>query len=191
MVQVPSSVRWRSLDDNFSGHLGVDRAEVGILAGLRERVGKLLVRIEDFGLERLFRLTTVCGMSSRLIHVTVVPTGTVTAAGPKTKLSIFTSVVEAVFSCALATKLLCSPTIPPRPTTAITSKLARNTVLLMISLPFLSFENQPSGLSLRSLSGSGQRRVHNGQRMLTAHVVHIRDAQRAAQLLGGHFHRPR
>src|SRR5271156_2258819 len=54
-VQEPSSVFWRSLDDNFSGHLGVDRAEVGIFAGLREGVGKLLIRIEHFGLEHLFR----------------------------------------------------------------------------------------------------------------------------------------
>ena len=38
-------------------------------------------------------LTTVCGMSSRLVHVMVVPTGTVSAAGAKLKLSIFTSVV--------------------------------------------------------------------------------------------------
>jgi hypothetical protein len=39
-----------------------------------------------------------------LIQVTVVPTGTVSAAGPKLKLSIFTSIVGD-FSCALATKL--------------------------------------------------------------------------------------
>src|SRR5215469_3349326 len=39
-------------------------------------------------------LTTVCGISSRLTHVTVVPTAMVTACGPNTKLSILTSVAE-------------------------------------------------------------------------------------------------
>jgi len=34
-------------------------------------------------------LTTVWGISSRLVHVTVVPTGTVSVTGPKLKLSIF------------------------------------------------------------------------------------------------------
>jgi hypothetical protein len=34
-------------------------------------------------------------------------------------------------------KLLCPPTIPPKPITAVTSKLATNTLLLMIFLPFL------------------------------------------------------
>src|SRR6204780_689792 len=47
-------------------------------------------------------LTTVCGISSRFVQVTVVPTGTVSAVGPKLKLSIFTSVVAAPLSCAAA-----------------------------------------------------------------------------------------
>src|SRR5215469_9089870 len=38
-------------------------------------------------------LTTVCGISSRLIHVTVVPAATVKVAGKKLKLSILTSKV--------------------------------------------------------------------------------------------------
>src|SRR5271154_668002 len=53
-------------------------------------------------------LTTVCGISSRFVHVTVVPAGTVSAAGPKLKLSIFTSAVAAAFSCAAT----ASPTRP-------------------------------------------------------------------------------
>src|SRR5436305_7863705 len=36
-------------------------------------------------------LTTVCGMSSRLVQVTVVPADTVSVSGPKLKLSILTS----------------------------------------------------------------------------------------------------
>ena len=40
-------------------------------------------------------LTTVWGMSSRFVQVTVVPTGTVSVSGPKLKLSIFTSAFAA------------------------------------------------------------------------------------------------
>jgi len=36
-------------------------------------------------------LTTVCGISSRFVQVTIAPTGTVTVCGPKLKLSIFIS----------------------------------------------------------------------------------------------------
>src|SRR5713226_10259740 len=48
-------------------------------------------------------LTTVWGISSRLAHVTVVPTDTVNVAGPKLKLSIFISVISG-FCCAFAAK---------------------------------------------------------------------------------------
>jgi hypothetical protein len=41
----------RSLDDNFPGHLRMDRAEVRIFSRFGEREGKLLVRIEHLGLE--------------------------------------------------------------------------------------------------------------------------------------------
>src|SRR5215470_16143176 len=49
-------------------------------------------------------LTTVCGMSSRLVQVTVVPAGMVSSFGEKLKLSIFTSAI-AGFCWALATRL--------------------------------------------------------------------------------------
>src|ERR1700721_1224176 len=49
-VQVPSSACRRSLDDNFSGHLGMDRAKVGIFARLREGVKKFLVGVSPFDL---------------------------------------------------------------------------------------------------------------------------------------------
>jgi len=63
---------------HFSGHLGWTN---------RNRVGSGLVKVnENFSsvsstldLKTLSSLTTVCGMSSRLIHVTVVPTATVNA----------------------------------------------------------------------------------------------------------------
>ena len=40
-------------------------------------------------------LTTVWGMSSRFVHVTVAPTGIATVCGAKLKLSIFTSALAA------------------------------------------------------------------------------------------------
>src|ERR1700746_2465255 len=46
-------------------------------------------------LNTLSVLTTVCGISSRLVQVTVVPTATVRVAGPKLKLSTFTSALAA------------------------------------------------------------------------------------------------
>src|SRR5271169_2627115 len=54
-VQDPSSVWRQSLDDHFSGHFWMDRAEIGILAGLCERERKLFVSIKYFGLEHFFR----------------------------------------------------------------------------------------------------------------------------------------
>src|SRR5258708_27657483 len=43
-----------SLDDDLAGHLRVNRAEIRIRSRLAEREGELLVRIEHFGLERLW-----------------------------------------------------------------------------------------------------------------------------------------
>src|SRR4029077_2244931 len=51
-------------------------------------------------LNTLSVLTIVCGISSRLVQVTVVPTGTVKVAGPKLKLSTFTSAVAGCGVCA-------------------------------------------------------------------------------------------
>src|ERR1700740_2336525 len=67
----------RSLHNNCAGHLRVYRAEVGIGACLAKCVRKLLVCVHHLGLEHTVVLTAVCGMSSCLVHVTVVPTATV------------------------------------------------------------------------------------------------------------------
>jgi len=47
-----------------------------------------------FDLNVLSSATTVCGMSSRFVQVTLVPGATVSDAGPKVKLSILTSAVR-------------------------------------------------------------------------------------------------
>jgi hypothetical protein len=92
-----------------------------------------------FDLNTLSSLTTVCGMSSRFVHVTVVPAGTVTVAGPKLKLSIFTSVFDAGGCPALATELREAPPIKATAAIpiAITTKL--HTPLLMTIHPFYFF----------------------------------------------------
>ena len=51
--------------------------------------------------------TTVCGMSSRFVQRTVVPTGTVMVAGEKLKLSIFTSTGAALVLCRRLASLRC------------------------------------------------------------------------------------
>ncbi len=96
-VQVSSSASRRSLDDNFPGHLRVDRTEVGIFAGLCKGVRKLLVSIDHFGLEYFLRAHDSVRNVVPIDPSNVVPTVTVMAAGPNEKLSIFTSAVEAGF----------------------------------------------------------------------------------------------
>src|SRR6476646_327758 len=53
-MHFPSSVCGRSMDYNFPGHLRMDGAEVGILAGFREGVSKFVVCIENLGFEYFF-----------------------------------------------------------------------------------------------------------------------------------------
>src|SRR6266478_3802487 len=83
--------------------------------------------LNDFGSSVL---TTVWGISSRFVHVTLVPTGTVSVAGPKLKLSIFTSAV-AGFSCALARIFFWPTVIVPTPVASATVRTAIDTLLLM------------------------------------------------------------
>ena len=83
-----------------------------------------------FDLNSLSVLTTVCGMSSWFVQVIVVPTLTVTSAGPKVKLSILTSVGGAGG---------CAATLPAMaPRSGDHCDAARNTpvdTLLLILLP--------------------------------------------------------
>src|SRR3984893_1015815 len=79
-------------------------------------------------------LTAVCGISSRFVQVTVVPTAPFSSAGPKLKLSIFTSVASA-FCCAAAGKF---PAEACRPTNATPNVVANKTAVDTILLMFLS-----------------------------------------------------
>jgi len=93
-----------SLHHNLAGHFRVDRAVVGIRSRLVKLVGELFVRIPHLDLKTPSVLTTVWGISSRFVQVTVAPTGTVSVCGPKLKLSIFTSAF-AVEGCSFALTL--------------------------------------------------------------------------------------
>src|SRR4051794_16167864 len=102
-----------------------------------------------FDLNSLSVLTTVCGMSSWFVHVIVVPTLTVTSAGPKVKLSIFTSVGGAG-GCAATL-----PAMAPRAAIAI-AHAARNTpvdtLLLICCLPFVKSLEAESDVVLNQAS---------------------------------------
>src|SRR5213079_1329652 len=102
-------------------------------------------------------LTTVCGISSRLVHVTLVPTGTVSVAGPKLKLSIFTSVVSA-FCCALASKFFWPTATVPTPITAATVRTAIDTLLLILFLLFNLISDQIGFLLVPVTRASNPRR---------------------------------
>src|SRR5215469_10169021 len=70
-------------------------------------------------------LTTVCGISSRLIHVTVVPAATVKVTGEKLKLSILTSTICSWPCCVVEPKY---PEPADNKTTALNSENV-NTVM--------------------------------------------------------------
>src|SRR6266446_6290909 len=102
-------------------------------------------------------LTTVWGISSRLVHVTLVPTGTVSVAGPKLKLSIFTSAV-AGFSWALARIFFWPTVIVPTPVASATVRIAIDTLVLMFFFLSFNFADQ-IGLVTCAISASSERRI--------------------------------
>src|SRR4029077_5508924 len=86
-------------------------------------------------LNTLSVLTTVCGISSRFVQVTVVPTATVRLAGPKLKLSTFTS---APGGCGAFAELPGEAADSSSAATiTVVSKLTIQTVFLIITFPFL------------------------------------------------------
>src|SRR3984893_10795390 len=130
-------------------------------------------------------LTAVCGISSRFVQVTVVPTGTFSSAGPKLKLSILTSVISD-FCCAAAGTFPAPARRAANPTPHVAkNKTAVDTILLMFFPLFFGCFYGTVYIG-RCLS---QRRIHHRQRMLAVHVIHICNSQHTLQLLGGHFHR--
>src|SRR5277367_3261923 len=143
-------------------------------------------------------------MSSRFVHVTVVPTGTVSASGPNLKLSIFTSIV---FACgvaaagcdssgeALSPRATVLRTNPPPAIATISTAPPMNTPPRIVVSPFSSRLNcrnlgRLSRILLRIQPASDdrvrqlrQRRVRHRQAVRAVHRGYIGDSQHAAQLL--------
>jgi len=106
--------------------------EVRIGSRFIEDEGELLVRIHYLGLERLGSsvLTTVCGISSRLVQGNVVPATTASVAGVKLKLSIFPSVVP---GCVVLAAMFGDPVNnSPNATITAVAKPAIHTVFVFI-----------------------------------------------------------
>jgi hypothetical protein len=79
------------LNDDRSDHVRVQGAKVLVDAWCREREREPVAGIKRaFDLKSLLLEATVCGVSSSLSHLTVVPIFTVNCCGAKVKLSIFT-----------------------------------------------------------------------------------------------------
>src|ERR1700704_3186103 len=138
-------------------------------------------------LKTLSSLTTVCGMSSRLVHVTVVPTATVSVAGPKLKLSIFTSALEACGCSARVAKVL-ELLADSDTARTIGARTKLHTLLLMTFLPLYFCKMKFRRRVVRRLR---QRGIDHREGMLPADIVHVCNSQYAAQLLRRYFHWPR
>ena len=140
-VQVSFSVYSHSLDDNFRrsswGESSRNTRYSPGLVNVKENFSSVSSTLD---LNTLSVLTTVCGMSSRLIQVTVAPTETVMAAGPKRKIVDFHFRRGRRFLLGAWPQSSCgSAMIPPRLIIAVATKLAANTLLLMIFLPLFLF----------------------------------------------------
>src|SRR5215469_9409428 len=81
-------------------------------------------------------LTTVCGISSRLIHVTVVPAATAKVAGEKLKLSILISTVCS-WPCSLLEQKLLEPAASKA--TAVNSEDVNTAMRKNVRIIFVSF----------------------------------------------------
>src|SRR5882757_5007134 len=114
--------------------LGWTEQKYGYVPGLVKVKENFSSVSSTLDLKTLSSLTTVCGMSSRLVHVTVVPTATVSVDGPKLKLSILTSALDTCVCSARTAKVLelLADSDTAR-TTGAKTKL--HTLLLMTFLP--------------------------------------------------------
>src|SRR4029077_2257904 len=98
-------------------------------------------------------------------------------AGPKLKLSIFTSVPVAGLSLALTAALRLAPWAKVKAINIVPT----NTKIPMIFFMFLS--PLKYSLIVQGSTRSRQRGIDERQRVIALHVVHMRDAQHAAQLI--------
>src|ERR1700737_2333244 len=111
--------------------------------------------------------TTVCGMSSRLVQVTVVPTFTVSCAGSKVKLSIITLVLSSTLAVStLASSARAKLTCRSMATAMVMPRLRRVADIIVV----VSF-----GLWFSAL----QRGVDDGERLVVLLEVDAGDAQQA------------
>ena len=119
-------------------------------------------------------LTTVWGISSRLVHVTVVPTATLIVAGPKLKLSIFTSAVDGAACCAFAAACGDPANSSPNATvTAVAIPAIHRLLLFMIcflsNLVRIDFEDYSESLlaysSVESTTANACRALCSAQAM--------------------------
>src|ERR1700710_322280 len=108
--------------------------------------------------------TTVWGMSSRLVHVTVWPTFTLSCCGWKTKLSICTANGSAAASSATA-----ATTGRNRVATAAMPK-SRRLSEVICNIPSIAFSSEVAPVRVKKTrqtrSLAHQRRVDDGQRLV-------------------------
>src|SRR5262249_26566274 len=114
--------------------------------------------------------TTVCGMSSRLSHFTIVPGSIVIVAGVNVKLSMVISTVDsgAAAGSVQATAI--------KATNMIVTRIMRG-------------REDVCGSAERS--GPGQRRIHDRQRRIDLRELDVGHAQVFAQLASRNGHRAR
>ena len=86
------------LHDDFLRHLGMNRTEVEAVAWLRKGVREPLICIESLWFEGSFVVADDGMRYIVAVHVTVVSEATASVDGPKTKLSIVSSVTPAALS---------------------------------------------------------------------------------------------
>src|SRR5438067_5537745 len=110
----------------------------------------------------------------------VVPTGTVTSAGVKLKLSIFTAASILPAPAVLAARPFWLP--PPL------SHASRSAAVIVRDLVVI-FVLLREGCSF-GMPNSNQVGINHGQRMAAAQIVHVGHSKECAQLFRRHFHRP-
>src|SRR5947208_1817884 len=122
-------------------------------------------------------LTMVWGISSRLVQVTVVPTATVRVAGPKLKLSTFTS--AAVAGCGVFAGLPGEPADNSSAATITIVNKPTMYTLFLIMILFLFFFRDSVGMDFLTPDFLRLRetRVDHRQSVPALHVIYVRNSQ--------------